>query len=233
MKKNIRLDINEKKLIFRTIIFLIAFIIYLINHDTIYNLILFDIGFFKIYHILWLFLMVEMLIVLIPKLNNYVSCGKCFNKHFDEIKDYDKDKLNKFKKTYNKRAIFTFFLWILLILIIGLLYSNNFISTAAIYLISLFFYFADQFCVVVWCPFRAWLIRNKCCNSCRIYNWGHFMMFCPLVYVVNFWSYSLLIVSIIIFLYWEFSYNLHPERFSEISNSKLRCSNCVSKCRYK
>ena len=58
-----------------------------------------------------------------------------------------------------------------------MIYFNYNLSTAYIYLVFMIYYWADMFCVNVWCPFHKLFFKSKCCNECRIYNWDH-VMFC-------------------------------------------------------
>ncbi len=44
---------------------------------------------------------------------------------------------------------------------------------------------------------------NKCCTTCRIFNWDHLMMFTPMLFVKGFSSYSLILVAISVFAAWE------------------------------
>lgn len=44
---------------------------------------------------------------------------------------------------------------------------------------------------------------NKCCTTCRIFNWDHLMMFTPMLFVKGFSSYSLILVAISVFAVWE------------------------------
>jgi hypothetical protein len=52
------------------------------------------------------------------------------------------------------------------------------------------------------------------------------MMFTPLLFLPNFYTWSLLAVSLVLLVRWEITYYLHPERFYECSNSSLHCANC-------
>ena len=47
--------------------------------------------------------MYEMIIVLVPKFNNYSYSGKIFKRHFIEAEIYNKDKLDKFTQKNTKR----------------------------------------------------------------------------------------------------------------------------------
>ena len=60
------------------------------------------------------------------------------------------------------------------------------------------------------------------------------MMFTPLIFIPSFYTYSLLILSLMLLLKWELYYHKYPERFSEVTNSNLQCKNCKEKlCHHK
>ena len=59
------------------------------------------------------------------------------------------------------------------------------------------------------------------------------MMFSPYIFIPTFWTYSLVLLSLVILVQWEYLHHRYPERFSEVSNLNLLCSNCVkAQCRY-
>ncbi len=215
------------KFIFRTVIFLVTFGLAVYDLEALKGILYYDIFYFKTFHLIWIFLMVEMLQVFIPVLNKRVSCGKGFARHYRETsRDYDKKALQNHTRKYNRRAGWAGLLWLMLLLVTGILYRTGVINVTGIHLIVVFLYFSDEFCINIWCPFRAWIVRSKCCNACRIYNWGHMMIFSPYIYVFSFWTYSLLILALLIFLQWEFLHFKYPQRFWEVSNVNLQCSSC-------
>jgi hypothetical protein len=60
------------------------------------------------------------------------------------------------------------------------------------------------------------------------------MLCTPFLLIPSVYTYSLLILSLIILAKWEITYKLHPERFSERTNESLRCKNCTEKlCKHK
>ena len=60
------------------------------------------------------------------------------------------------------------------------------------------------------------------------------MMFTPLVFIPSIYTYSLLILSLILLFKWELFYHKYPERFSEETNYSLHCENCREKlCHHK
>ena len=227
-------DINRKKLILRTIIATITFGLALLNIELLKSVFYLQIYYFKGYQICWFLLIANMILVCIPKFNGNISNGKIFKKYFKENPIvYNKKAVKIYTKESDKKAKKVGLIWAFLIAIIGLLLFKNIINTVTINLIVVFFYFSDQFCINIWCPFRVWIIKNRCCNSCRIYNWGHFMIFSPYIFISSFWTYSLVIMSLFVLLQWEYMHYKYPDRFCEISNLNLQCSHCLkAKCSY-
>ena len=83
-------------------------------------------------------------------------------------------------------------------------------------------------------PFQTWFMKNRCCTTCRIYNWDFAMMFTPLVFIPSLYTYSLLGFALALLIRWEVTYRLHPERFSPATNRYLSCANCKEKlCSHK
>ncbi len=55
------------------------------------------------------------------------------------------------------------------------------------------------------------------------------MMFSPLIFMGGFFANSLVVMSFAVWLIWEVSVMLYPERFWEHSNEALKCSKCTDK----
>ncbi len=104
----------------------------------------------------------------------------------------------------------------------------NVLTDPALFMITVFFYVCDLICVLIWCPFRL-IMKNRCCTTCRIFNWDHLMMFTPMLFVRGFYSLSLILMSIAVWLVWELCVMMYPERFWEVSNTALSCANCTDK----
>ena len=117
-------------------------------------------------------------------------------------------------------------MWLLLNGIIFSLYFCGVIDRDLLMVIAMAFSVCDLICVLVVCPFQLLFMRNKCCNTCRIYNWDFAMMFTPLWVVPSVYNYILVGLSLIVFFHWEINHHRHPERFYEETNSCLRCHNC-------
>lgn len=181
-----------------------------------------------IYQVLWLILILILLRMLVPRLSTQAIGAK---KAFSPVAECaDKAKLDKLVAESNRRALRAAFFWILLVAIVGTLYFSGIIGVMGLYLASVFFIFMDSFCVHVWCPFRNWIIGNKCCNSCRIYRWGALMALLPLIFIPSFWTYSVLALALVVFLQWEYMFTKYPERFFEQTNPMLSCKTCPKEC---
>lgn len=185
---------------------------------------------FSILHLLWFVWMLDMIFQLIP-IKAHISIGsqKVFQSLFRPIKEKIHYKnLKKHILDTTASAYKVMLLWAALTLIIGALYIGGIIDKEFVLLISVFFYVCDLICVLIWCPFRL-IMKNKCCTTCRIFNWDHLMMFSPLIFVKSFYSWSLFFFSVIVWLVWEICVFTYPERFWENSNMALKCSECTDK----
>ena len=185
---------------------------------------------FHMLHILWLIWVFDMILQIIP-IKNKVALGsqKLFANRFKPIREkINKEALKNYVKNTTTSAYKVFIIWTLLILVIGILYYFKIIDKTWLFMISVFFYVCDLICVLIWCPFRL-IMKNKCCTTCRIFNWDHLMMFSPLIFCGGFFSISLVVMALLAWSVWEVCVLLYPERFSEMTNIALRCSKCTDK----
>ena len=97
-------------------------------------------------------------------------------------------------------------------------------STAMVWM--LFYFLFDMVCVVVWCPLQLFMMHNRCCTTCQIFNWDAVMAATPLVFVGGWFSLILGALAIAVLVRWELAVARHPERFDECTNASLRCANC-------
>jgi len=182
------------------------------------------------FHLLWGIWVVDMILQIIP-IKNKVPLGsmKLFANRFRPIRDkINYEALRQYVVTTTKAAYKVFILWCILLVVIGVLHYHGVINTVGLFMISVFFYVCDLICVLIWCPFRL-IMKNRCCTTCRIFNWDHWMMFSPLVFAGGFYCTSLLVLSIVAWLIWELCVMMYPERFWEKSNMALKCSECTDK----
>jgi hypothetical protein len=189
----------------------------------------------KIYHILWFLVILVLVKRMVPRFNVKMSSGKIFERNFlctGEDLDRRQTGFQKSKRKADSGALRSGLYWILLLLVMWMWRYVGILPDVWLYVIVLFFIFMDQFCVSVFCPFQ-WLMQNKCCNTCRINNWGYCMALSPLIFIHAFWTYSIVFLSLATIFQWEYLYFKHPERFSELYNTNLMCKNCSTHCRKK
>lgn len=217
------------KLIARCIILLISF--YLCwKHIEVFGVMQNFFGKFSILHLLWVIWMIDMICQLVP-VKDKIALGsqKLFEQRFKPIKDkINYQNLRNYIISTTKSAYLVFLIWTVLIIALGVLYYTGIVGEIFLLMTCIVFYVCDLICVLIWCPFRL-IMRNKCCTTCRIFNWDHLMMFTPLLYVKGFYARTLLLMAIAVWLLWEISVMLYPERFWEFSNEALKCSNCTDK----
>lgn len=181
-------------------------------------------------HILWAIWVVDMFLQIIP-IRNKVPLGsqKLFANRFKPIREkINYEALRNYIVAITKAAYKVFLLWCALIAAIGVLYYTGVIDKIALFMISVLFYVCDLICVLIWCPFRL-IMRNRCCTTCRIFNWDHLMMFSPLIFAGGFFAHSLVLMAAVAWLVWELCVMMYPERFWDNSNAALKCTECTDK----
>ena len=181
-------------------------------------------------HLLWLVWVADMVVQIIP-LKNKVALGsqKLFANRFRPIREkINRKALKNYILTTTRAAYKVMLLWIALIALIGVLYYTGVINRIWLFMITVCFYVCDLICVLIWCPFRL-IMKNKCCTTCRIFNWDHLMMFSPLIFAGGFYALSLVVMALLAWLVWEVCVIVYPERFWEITNLSLKCCECTDK----
>ena len=134
----------------------------------------------------------------------------------------------------NNGTVLVLLVWIGFNGIFGALYLAGIFDDGIMLLISCAYSVCDMICILFFCPFQTWFLKNKCCSACRIYNWDYAMMFTPLFFVMKPYTWGLLVLSVALLIRWEITFSRHPERFSEQTNEYLRCQNCTEKlCSHK
>lgn len=181
-------------------------------------------------HLLWGLWMGDMVLQLIPA-RPHVALGsqKHLSCHYQPGQTPDADVLRAFINASDRSALRVFLIWAVLTLALGWLYHRGTLGAAELLLVSVIFFVCDLICVLFWCPFRVFLMKNRCCTTCRIFNWDHLMMFSFLVFVPGFYTLSLFGASAGVFLVWEITFHRHPERFWSRTNRALRCVSCTDR----
>ena len=214
------------KLVFRSALFLFALILYVRNilhggepwFETVRN-------YPALLNLIWIVFALEMVARCFPSGIESMGCQKLFARNYIpqlgcSVKAY---RVN-WKVTFAMAAA-----WLALNGAIGLLYWLEWIDEGILLLIALAYSVCDMICILFFCPFQTWFMKNKCCGTCRIYNWDFAMMFTPLAFVKHAYTWSLLGIALVVLLQWEITYRIHPERFYDGTNQSLLCANCKEK----
>ena len=178
--------------------------------------------------VIWLLFFVEMFLRFFPSRFESMGCQKQFAKNYIPAEKEGRPGEE------NHGVWLVVLSWIGLNAVIGGLYYAHIIDECILLLISLAYSVCDMICILFFCPFQTWMMKNKCCGSCRIYNWDYAMMFTPLIFVRTWYTWSLLGLGVLLLITWELFHLRHPERFSETTNACLACKNCPEKlCHHK
>ena len=180
-------------------------------------------------HVLWLIFMVMMINHLIPKEKFTMALRKSYKEQYVPVEGYSELELLQFVQEQNQKAWIVMLVWLCFNAIFGILYLFKIIDTIDLLMLTVFYFLCDYICILFFCPFQTKIMKNKCCVNCRIYDWGHIMMFTPMLFIQNFFSWSLFFTSIVVLIHWEITYAKHPERFWSGSNQTLQCANCKDK----
>ena len=223
------------KLIGRSLLFLAALVIYIVRRaDGEAQPLHFLSGLPWLSFILFIFFTVEILFRFFPSSIESMGCQKQFAHNYRPTETANSVSGERVRLASWRSTLVVAIVWWLLNLPAAILYFTGVIDAGILLLLSLFYAVADMICILFFCPFQTWFMKNKCCGSCRIYNWDYAMMFTPLVLIPNIFALSLFSLAFLLLIFWEIAAFRHPERFSPATNASLRCANCPEKlCHHK
>ena len=214
------------RLVYRSVLFLAVLIAYIMERIKYGNLIIFEQ--LAIVRAVWVIFVIEMALRFFPSRLESPGCQKQFSGN------YIKSGITEISVQDNHATMLVALIWICLNAVIGAFYMSGLLDDGIMILICCAYSVCDMICILFFCPFQSWFLKNKCCSTCRIYNWDYAMMFTPLFFLKNPYSWSLLAMALILMIRWELTFYLHPERFSEKTNDYLKCANCTEKlCTHK
>lgn len=221
------------KLVFRSCLFAAAFIIYILDKAKGIEKPLIRSGIpAPMLIAIWCIFIIELLFRFFPSSFESMGCQKQFAQNYIPTGNEFSHVKNPGESGHS--VLIVILSWLLLNGAIFSLYFFGIIDAGILVLISLAYSVCDMICILFFCPFQEWMLKNKCCGSCRIYNWDYIMMFTPVILIKSFYSLSLFGLSLALLIKWEADFKLHPERFYENSNAALSCKNCKEKlCSHK
>ena len=171
----------------------------------------------------WAVFVLEMILRFFPSRYESPGCQKQFARNYVKSGSTDVDIPD------NNATVLVALIWVVFNGVFGALRMGGILDDGIMILLCGVYSVCDVVCILFFCPFQSWFMKNKCCSACRIYNWDYAMMFTPLFFVRRAYSWSLLALSVALLIRWEITFYLHPERFSEKTNDYLRCANCTEK----
>ena len=211
------------KLISRSALFVLSLVFYILGRAEVLtdNIVLPT--------VVWIFFFIGMMLRFFPSKFESLGCQKQFERNYEPRVDNSIPETHTWKKTAIVALV-----WLLLNGVIGVLYLVGLLDKGELVLIAIFYSVCDVICILFFCPFQTWFMKNRCCTTCRIYNWDFAMMFTPLVFIPHWYTYSLLGLALLLLMRWEITYRLYPERFSPSTNKCIDCSRCEEKlCSHK
>jgi len=217
------------KLTMRSVLLIAALISYIIHHLTNEKNVIDDYRVLPwILGIIWIVYAIEIFLRFFPSDIESPGCQKQFARNFRPTNEKT-PQLMSWKRTFAVTVA-----WLGLNAVIGVLYYTNIIDRGVLVLISLTYGVCDMICILFFCPFQTWFMKNRCCSDCRIYNWDFAMMFTPYIFLPSVYTWSLLGMSLVLLLRWEITLRLNPERFAENTNACISCKNCSERlCSHK
>ena len=178
--------------------------------------------------ITWVVFVLEMILRFLPSPYESPGCQKQF------ARNYIKSGEAQIALPDNNGTVLVALVWIVFNGVFGALHMSGVLDDGIMILLCSAYSVCDMICILFFCPFQTWFMKNKCCSACRIYNWDYAMMFTPLFFVRRAYAWSLLALSVALLVRWEITFYLHPERFSENTNEYLQCRNCTERlCSHK
>ena len=124
-----------------------------------------------ILHVLWLVFMVMMLLHLFPKEKLAMGIRKADKEKYIEQENYSELELLKYVQNQNLRAWIVMLMWLGFNAIFGLLYLFNILDNIDLLMLTVFYFLSDYICILLFCPFQSFIMKNRCCVNCRIFTY--------------------------------------------------------------
>ncbi len=217
------------KLSYRSCLLLAALVLYIFRRVRTSSGLYAELTWGRVVMVLtWLVFIAEMVFRFFPASIESMGCQKQFAQNYIPVEG------GKPPEKRNRSALSVAAAWIGLNSVICVLHFTAVLDEMMMIIIALAYSVCDMVCILFFCPFQTWFMKNKCCGSCRIYNWDYAMMFTPLVVIKSSYTWTLCLMALALLIRWEVTFHRHPERFYESTNQSLKCANCQEKlCQHK
>lgn len=179
----------------------------------------------------WLALMVSMALRLFPSRWESLGCQKAFT-HRHRPTGVTPSRQERRQGDLGAAKVLALWCAVNALFLFG--QARGWLDSRFMVCLAGFYGVCDIVCILFYCPFQSWLMHNRCCTVCRIFDWDYLMLCTPLLGIRSPLTVSACTLAAVIFLRWELGCRRHPERFYESGNDALRCANCQEHlCRYK
>lgn len=225
------LRIHIIDMVIRTIVFISSIVAYALKMDiaAMWQGASFF-GEFSVVVLVWFLMMLGMIIQFATNSKASLISHKDFMRYYNTSpRNYSEHQLQTEVKKMNARAMKTLLFWLFLSGIVTALYFGGIFGKNEVLMVVITYYFCDSLCMIFWCPLQKMFMKSRCCINCRIYGWGYFFDFGLLLLLPSFFTYSLVVMSLLWLIKWELAYVMYPERFWSGSNIALRCRHCTDK----
>ena len=119
----------------------------------------------------WAVFVVEMILRFFPSPLESPGCQKQF------AQNYIKSGSTDIHIEDNNATLLVALVWIMFNGVFGALHMAGILDDGIMILLCVAYSVCDMICILFFCPFQTWFMKNKCCSTCRIYNWDYAMMF--------------------------------------------------------
>ena len=144
------------KLVFRSILFLFAAADYLLHRMERTQESYFS-GSHSVIWVVWFVFAIEIALRFFPGKFESMGCQKQFSRNYKPSgKRLSGDE-------HDHSRLWVALAWIALNSMIAIIYFAGWIDKGILFLISLAYSVCDMICILFFCPFQTWFMKNKCC----------------------------------------------------------------------
>ena len=128
--------------------------------------------------VVWFLLMISMISRFFPSKLESLGCQKEFPGRF---RPSGKEVSAQEIRYANRGALLVLLSWLVLNSVFYFLYWKSVIGPIFMVCLAGFYGVCDIICILFFCPFQSWMMHNRCCTTCRIFNWDYIMICTPLM----------------------------------------------------
>ena len=157
------------KFAWRLLLFLAVLTIYTVNKvfdnkfDPLLENLKSNVYIIAIIFLIWAVFVIEIFLRFFPSNIESMGCQKQFKRNFVQKEPVEKPARQPWWRTFLATAA-----WVALNAVFVTLYFTKVIDGGVLIILSLFYSVSDMICILFFCPFQTWFMKNRCCVSCRI-----------------------------------------------------------------